>query len=41
VASVFHHRFGNVDFGLGGEHLRLAIVLGALSAVGLWVRSSQ
>jgi uncharacterized membrane protein YfcA len=34
LASVFHHRFENVDFGLGGEHLRLAIMLGALSAVG-------
>jgi len=34
LASVFHHRFENVDFGLGGEHLTLAMVLGALSAVG-------
>jgi hypothetical protein len=34
LASFFHHRLKNVDFGFGGEHLRLAVVLGVFSAVG-------
>lgn len=34
LASFFHHRFENVDFGLGSGHLRLALVLGGLTAVG-------
>ncbi len=34
LASFFHHKFKNVNFALGGEHLRFAVVLGVLSAAG-------
>lgn len=34
VVSFFHHKFRNVNFAIGGEHLRYAIVLGVLSAAG-------
>ena len=34
LASLFHHRFKNVDFAIRGEHLRTAIILGVLSAAG-------
>lgn len=30
LASFFHHRFRNVNFAVGGEHLRYAILLGIL-----------
>lgn len=34
LASFFHHRFENANFRAGGEHLKLAVVLGVLSAAG-------
>jgi len=34
LVSFFHHKFKNVNFAIGGEHLRAAIVLGVLSAAG-------
>jgi len=34
LASLFHHKFKNVNFAIRGEHLRAAIVLGVLSAAG-------
>jgi uncharacterized membrane protein YfcA len=34
LTSFFHHKFKNVNFAIGGEHLRTAIVLGVLSAAG-------
>lgn len=34
LASLFHHKFKNVNFAMGGEHLRTAMVLGGLSAAG-------
>jgi len=34
LSSLFHHEFKNVNFEIGGEHLRAAIVLGVLSAAG-------
>jgi len=34
LASFFHHRFENVNFASGSEHLKLAVVLGLFSAVG-------
>ena len=34
LASLFHHRFENVNFAIRGEHLRTAIILGVLSAAG-------
>lgn len=34
LASFFHHRYKNADFAIGGEHLRVAIILGVLSAAG-------
>ncbi len=34
LASFFHHKFKNVDFAMGGEHLKAAIALGVLSAAG-------
>jgi uncharacterized membrane protein YfcA len=33
-ASFFHHRFKNVNFAVGGEQLRYAILLGILGAAG-------
>ncbi len=34
LVSFFHHKFKNVNFAVGGEHLRAALVLGVLSAAG-------
>ena len=34
LVSFFHHKFKNVNFAIGGEHLRAAVVLGVLSAAG-------
>jgi uncharacterized membrane protein YfcA len=34
LASLFHHRFKNVNFTIRGEHLRTATILGVLSAAG-------
>jgi uncharacterized membrane protein YfcA len=34
LISFFNHKLKNADFAIGGDHLRAAIVLGALSAVG-------
>lgn len=34
LASLFHHKFENVNFAIRGEHLRVAIVLSVLSTMG-------
>jgi uncharacterized membrane protein YfcA len=34
TSSFFHHRFRNVDFGLGGDSLRISAIIGGLGAVG-------
>ncbi len=34
LASFFHHKFKNVNFAIGGDHLKAAIALGVLSAAG-------
>jgi hypothetical protein len=34
TSSFFHHRLGNVDFGLGGDSLRVSALIGGLGAVG-------
>lgn len=34
LVGFFHHKFKNVNFAIGGKHLRTAIVLGVLSAAG-------
>ncbi|MBN1146306.1 MAG: sulfite exporter TauE/SafE family protein [Anaerolineales bacterium] len=37
LACVFHHEFGNVDFRSGSRDLKVAIVLSAMSVVGVFV----
>jgi len=34
LTSFFHHKLKNVNFAIGGEHLRAAMILGVLSAAG-------
>lgn len=34
TSSFFHHRFRNVDFGLGGESLRVSALIGGLGVIG-------
>ena len=34
LVSFFHHKFKNVNFAIGGEHLKAAVLLGVLSAGG-------